>query len=225
MLWEFSPENISILTYIIVFFFGVVVCFTPCVYPIMPVIIGYIGATDLRTKQEGFFRSLSYVLGLALVYSTLGAIAAFSGIFFGVIQSNFWVNLIVANIFILLGLFMLDVFQMPQISFFKKMTLQNRVGFGGAFLMGAVSGLVVGPCTTPLLGGILAYVATKQNVFLGISLLLTFALGMGCPLLVLGTFIGLLKKLPRSGYWMVRIKKIFGLLLIASGEYFLVNLR
>ncbi len=136
MFWEFSPENISILTYIIVFFFGVVVCFTPCVYPIMPVIIGYIGATDLRTKQEGFFRSLSYVLGLALVYSTLGAIAAFSGIFFGVIQSNFWVNLIVANIFILLGLLMLDVFQMPQISFFKKMTLQNRVGFGGAFLMG-----------------------------------------------------------------------------------------
>lgn len=224
MFWHFSLENISILTYVIAFFFGIFICFTPCVYPVIPVIIGYLGAAEIKTKKEGFLRSLSYVLGLAVVYSLLGAVIAFSGGLFGIFQTNFWVNLIVANVFIIMGLFMLDVFQMPQFSLLQKIPA-GKAGIGSAFFMGAVSGLVVGPCTTPVLGAVLAYVAAKQNLVLGISLLFTYALGMGFPLLLLGTFIGLLKKLPRSGFWMLRVKKIFGLLLIAAGEYFLVGLH
>ncbi|MFH2137958.1 MAG: cytochrome c biogenesis protein CcdA [Candidatus Omnitrophota bacterium] len=224
-MFDISLENITGLTYVLVFLVGILMCFTPCVYPIIPVVAGYIGGAETKTRKEAFVRSLSYVFGVALVYSVLGAAVAFSGGIFGRFQSSFWVNIIVANVFIIMGLFMLDVFQMPQLSFTQRLMPKNKAGVLGAFLLGAVSGMVLGPCTTPVLGGILAYVAAKHNVVLGVSLLFTYALGMGFPLLVLGTFIGLLKKMPKSGPWMLKIKKIFGILLIASGEYFLIHMR
>lgn len=225
MFLNFSLENISILTFFITFILGILVCFTPCVYPIIPVIISYIGAGELKTKKEAFYQSLSYTSGMAIVYSILGSVAALTGELFGRVQSNFWINFMAANIFIVMGLFMLDVFHMPQISFFQRLAPGNKTGIWGAFLAGVVSGFVVGPCITPVLGAILTYVAVKKKIVLGISLLFTYALGMGLPLVLLGSFIGILKKLPKSGPWMGNIKKIFGLLLIASGEYFLVGLR
>lgn len=224
-MFQIALENISLLTYFIVFASGIIICFTPCIYPILPVIIGYIGGSEITTKRDGFIRSLSYVLGLAFVYSVLGAAAALSGSLFGSFQNNFWLNLFVGNVFIVMGLFMLDVFHFPQISFQKASSMKNASSIGSAFLTGAISGLVLGPCTTPVLGVILTYVAAKQNLFLGITLLFTYALGMGFPLLILGAFVGLLKKMPKSGIWMLRIKKIFGLLLIIAGEYFLLGLR
>lgn len=224
-MFQITLENISLLTYFIVFTSGIIICFTPCIYPILPIIVGYIGGSEITTKRDGFIRSLSYVLGLALVYSVLGAAAALGGSLFGAFQNNFWLNLFVGNVFIVMGLFMLDVFHFPQISFHKASSMKNTSSIGSAFLTGAVSGLVLGPCTTPVLGVILTYVAAKQNLFLGITLLFTYALGMGLPLLILGAFVGLLKKMPKSGIWMLRIKKIFGLLLIGAGEYFLLGLR
>ncbi|MCP4650584.1 MAG: hypothetical protein GY853_10970 [PVC group bacterium] len=225
MLWEVSLDNISIITYAAVFAAGFFICFTPCVYPIMPVIIGYLGGTESQTKKEIFFKALNYILGLAFVYSALGAVAAFTGGLFGRLQSGFWINFIVANIFIIFGLFMLDVFQMPKIAFFQRIAGRPKAGLGGAFLMGGISGLVVGPCTTPVLGGILAYVAAKQNPVLGVTLLFTYAIGMGVPLLIIGTFVGILKKLPKSGAWMLKVKKVFGILLIAVGEYLLIYIK
>lgn len=224
-MFEITLENISLFSYLIVFLSGVIICFTPCIYPILPVIIGYIGGADIKNRKEGFFRSLSYVLGLSLVYAALGAVAALSGSLFGAFQNNFWLNLFVGNVFILMGLFMLDVFSFPQISFVKSTSMKNASGIGGAFFIGAISGLVLGPCTTPVLGVILTYVAAQQNLFFGITLLFTYALGLGLPLLVLGVFVGLLKKMPKSGVWMQRIKKIFGLLMIGAGVYFLLGLR
>ncbi len=220
---QFSPDNISIFTYIAVFLFGILICFTPCVYPIMPVIISCIGTSELKNKAEIFLKSLSYVLGLAVVYSFLGAAAALSGELFGSFQHSFWIRFITANVFILMGLFMLGVFKMPQFSLLGKIKSTDKSGVTGAFLTGALSGLVVGPCSTPVLGGLLTYVASKQNVALGISLLFTYALGMGFPLLVLGVFVGFLKKMPRAGEWMVRVNKLFGLILIGVGEYFLLG--
>ncbi|MCK4993665.1 MAG: sulfite exporter TauE/SafE family protein [Candidatus Omnitrophica bacterium] len=222
---QITLENISFFTYLVVFVSGVIICFTPCIYPILPVLVGYIGGADIKTKREGFVRSLSYVLGLALVYSSLGAVAALSGSLFGAFQNNFWLSLFVGNVFIIMGLFMLDVFHFPQISFFKATPMRKVSSISSAFLLGAVSGLVLGPCTTPVLGVILTYVAAQGNLFLGITLLFTYALGLGVPLLILGAFVGLLKKMPKSGLWMIRIKKIFGLLLIGAGVYFLLGLR
>ncbi len=224
-MFQITLENISFLTYLIVFVSGFLICFTPCIYPILPIIVGYIGGAEIKTKKEGFVRSLSYVVGLALVYSAIGAVAALSGSLFGTFQNNFWLNLFVGNVFIVMGLFMLDVFRFPTISFRIPGRMKKTTGIGNAFLIGAVSGLVLGPCTTPVLGVILTYVAAKQNLLLGATLLFTYAFGMGFPLLILGTFVGFLKKLPKSGNWMLRIKKIFGFLLIGAGEYFLIGLR
>jgi len=221
----FSIENISLLTYGIVFFSGIFICFTPCVYPMLPIIISYIGGSEINSRKEVFIRCLSYVLGMACIYSLLGAVISLSGGIFGNFQNSFWVNFIVGNIFIAMGLFMLDVFSFPQVNFIQGNILKKTSGWPGAFLLGAVSGLVVGPCTTPVLGAILTYVAKKQNLVLGTTLLFSYALGMGFPLLILGIFVGLLKKLPKSGKWMLRMKKLFGLLLIAAGEYFLIGLR
>ncbi|MBU1086435.1 MAG: sulfite exporter TauE/SafE family protein [Candidatus Omnitrophica bacterium] len=220
---QLSPDNISIFTYITVFVFGILICFTPCVYPIIPVIVSCLGTANLKSKTEIVLRSLSYVLGLAIVYAVLGAVAALSGELFGSFQHSFWTRFIIANIFILMGLFMLEVFIMPQFSLIGKTKSRNLSGAVGVFLTGALSGLVVGPCSTPVLGGILTYVASKQNIFLGISLLFVYALGMSFPLLILGIFVGLLKKMPRSGQWMEKIKKLFGLILIGVGEYFLLG--
>ena len=111
MFLDIPLDQVSILTYLLVFAAGILISFTPCVYPIMPVIIGYLGGAEITSRKESFLRAVSYVMGLALVYSALGAFAALTGTIFGKIQSNFWVALIVANIFIIMGLFMLDVFK------------------------------------------------------------------------------------------------------------------
>ncbi|MCM8814278.1 MAG: sulfite exporter TauE/SafE family protein [Candidatus Omnitrophica bacterium] len=225
-----SFEHISWLSFVLAFGGGVMVSLSPCVYPLLPVVVSVIGANKTRSRREGFFRAVAYVLGLALVYAGIGAVVALTGGIFGTVQNNFWVNLFVANIFIFMGLCMLDVFTLPNISlrFFGGTAggqgAANR-GFFGVFLTGAASGLVAGPCTTAALGGILAYVAAQQNLALGMSLLFTYALGMGFPLLIVGASVSLLQRLPKAGTWTLRLKKVFGLLLIASGEYFLIGMR
>ena len=90
--------------------------------------------------------------------------------------------------------------------------------------MGMVSGLVVGPCTAPVLGGLFAFVAAKQNLLFGISLMFFFAMGMGVLFIVIGTFSTALSSLPKAGKWMEKIKKIFGLILLGAGEYFLIQM-
>jgi thiol:disulfide interchange protein DsbD len=93
----------------------------------------------------------------------------------------------------------------------------------GSFLIGAASGLVMGPCTAPVLAVLLGYVATRQDLFYATSLLFVFSVGMGTLLILLGTFAGLLANLPKSGSWMTKISRLFGWLMIAAGQYFLIQ--
>jgi thiol:disulfide interchange protein DsbD len=221
---EIYLENITLLSYLAVFLGGVMISFTPCVYPLIPVTAAFIGATSEAGRARGFILSFFYVLGIATIYSCLGAIAALGGRLFGEVSSSPWTYLIVGNIFLLLGLSMLGVFDFPLVRFYQdKGMTGKRPGAAGAFIIGIFSGLVIGPCLTPALGAILAYVASRQNLFLGVSLLFTFALGMGILLIVVGTFTGLAASLPRSGRWMNIIKKIFGFLLILCAEYFIIS--
>ncbi len=212
-------KEFSFLAYLSVFAGGLVVSFTPCVYPLIPIIIGYIGGRKEKSRLQLFFLSLIYVLGMAIIYSILGAIAALSGKIFGEIQSSPLAHFIVGNIIIFLGLSLLGVFHLPVFSFGGKL----KTGALGAFGMGMASGLIASPCISPVLGTLLAFVATRQNVLYGISLLFTFALGMGVILLVAGTFTGTLAILPRSGKWMERVQKFFGIFMILLGEYFLIK--
>ena len=214
----------SILAYAAVFVGGVLISFTPCVYPVLPITVGYIGGRSQDSRAMGFFLSLSYVLGMAVTYAALGSIAALSGRVFGQMAATPVTNIIVGNICILMALSLLDVFHLPMPAFLAGLpSRKRRSGMLGAFGIGLVSGLVVGPCTAPVLGALLVYVGAKQNVLFGTSLLFVFALGMGSLLLVIGTFTGLLVNLPKSGRWTEGIKKGFGFFLILVGEYFLLE--
>ena len=168
--------------------------------------------------------SLSYVLGMAVTYAAIGTVAAVTGRVFGQVAASPVTNIVVGNICILMALSMLDVFHLPVPAFLSGASAgKRRSGVVGAFAIGLMSGLVVGPCTAPVLGALLVYVGARQNVLFGTSLLFVFALGMGVILLVVGTFTGLLANLPKSGRWTETVKKGFGVLLILVGEYFLLE--
>lgn len=212
------------LAYVATFAAGLLTSFTPCVYPMIPITIGIVGGQEKSTRLHAFVLSLTYVLGLAITYAALGVVASLTGQFFGRISANRWTLLAVANIILLFGLSMLDVFSIPMPRFMTSAGVgSNKRGLPGAFVMGLASGLVAAPCTTPVLGVLLAFVATRQNVVFGSTLLFTFAMGMNILLLLIGTFTGLVTALPKSGMWMVRVKKGMGILLIIMGEYFLIQ--
>jgi len=218
--------NSHFAAYLAAYIGGLLVSFTPCIYPLMPVVVAYIGAQGAQSRIRAFFLSLAYVFGLSLTYAALGGISALTGQLFGKIQNNFLISFLVANVCILMGLAMLDVFSLSiRIPGFQARSEKGIWSSGvlGSLLIGATSGLLAGPCSAPVFSVLLAYVATRQNVFFGMSLLFVFALGMGTLLLLVGSFAGLLTGLPKSGAWMVRIKHGCGWLLLATGEYFLIK--
>jgi len=212
------------LAFLAAYLGGIVISFTPCTYPLIPVTVGFIGAQGSSSKLRGFFLSLFYVGGLAFTYSILGGAAALSGKLFGQMQTTPWTYFIMGNLCLIMGLSMLDVFSIslpvPQ-KLMKLTDDKNKRGFFASFLMGAVSGVVIGPCTAPALAVLLGYVAVKTNILLGMTLLFVFAVGMGTLLIIVGTFAGVIAALPKSGEWMTKIKFIFGLILIGAAEYFL----
>jgi len=213
-----------LLAFLAAYIGGVLVGFTPCVYPLIPITVGFIGAQGSSSKLRGFLLSLFYVLGLAITYSIMGAFAVLSGKLFGQMQTTPLTYFIMANLCIFMGLAMLGVFNI-SLPFPQKLVRltdgNNKKGWFGSFLIGATSGIIIGPCTAPVLAVLLGFVAVRINLILGISLLFVFAFGMGTLLIIAGTFAGLIAALPRSGKWMTKINYIFGWILIGAGEYFL----
>ncbi|MEW5945545.1 MAG: cytochrome c biogenesis protein CcdA [bacterium] len=207
------------------FFGGVLASFTPCVYPLIPVTAAYIGGRGAGTTPwRGFVLSLLYVLGVAVTYSALGAAAALTGRLFGSAAASPWALFLVANVCVLMGLNMLEVFELPLPGFLRGADpVKKRGTFAAAFAVGLLAGLVASPCTAPVLLVLLAFVAERRNLVFGVSALFAFALGMGLLLIVVGTSSAALASLPKSGGWTVKVKKTFGWALIAIGEYFLVR--
>ncbi len=221
----------SVLAYPAAFIAGLLISFTPCVYPVIPIQLGFIGAQTAaargktgRASAQGFVLSLLFVVGMATVYAALGAFASLTGTLFGVWAASPWTYIIVANLLLLLALSMLDVFQLPTFQFLTRWSPERKGnGYISALLIGASSGLIVGPCTAPALGAVLAFVGTQGSVVFGTSVLFVFALGMGVLMIALGTFGGVLASLPRSGEWMVKVKKAFGYLMILLAQYLLLQ--
>ena len=216
-------QGSAILAFAAAYLGGLVISFTPCTYPLIPVTVGFIGAQGAGSKLRGFLLSLFYVLGLAVTYAALGAAAALSGRLFGQMQTTPLIYFIMANVCLLMGLAMLDVFKIsiPVPQRLMQYSGGSKKGFIPSFLLGAASGFVIGPCTAPVLGVLLGFVALKTNVFMGIALLFVFAFGMGTLLILVGTFAGFIAALPRSGTWMTIITRVFGVILIGAAEYFL----
>lgn len=208
------------LDYLIAFLGGVLVSVTPCAYPLIPVTVGYIGVKAGGTRSRGFVLSLVYVTGIAVTYSLLGLLASVTGTIFGSIGSSPAAYLFVGAVIILFGLSMLELFVIP-VPRFVKLPVFKKQNYFSAFVLGLISGVVVGPCVTPVLGSILVYLTQKKSLFYGTTLLFSFAYGMGLILILLGTFSATLVNLPKLGKWMVTFKRFGGILLIALGLYFI----
>jgi len=225
----------SVLVYVILFAGGVVAGFTPCVYPVLPLTVGYVGSQASGKKAMAFVLSLSLVLGMAFVYAVVGVVFAAVGTPFGMIMGKGWVLYAIAMFFILMSLFLMDVFTFPAPRFLSGLNAKvgtSRRGVLGALVVGGVSGLVVGPCTGPILAGVLAYIVAGLKEAEGLAYvgqvlggglkLFVFGLGQGSLILLCGTFAGLLTRLPKAGQWMVTLKKGFALIILLGASLMLV---
>lgn len=207
---------------LIVFAAGFLTSLTPCVYPMIPITISYIGGRSAgQGKLRGFILSLFYVLGLALVYSGLGVFAGMTGTLFGSATQSPGVVGFVALIFGVMGLSMLGLFdiQLPAGLQSKMQGGGPKSGYLGAVSMGAVAGLVAAPCAGPVIVALVTFIAQTQSAFLGFILMMGFALGMGILFIILGTFSGLLSSLPSAGMWMDKVKKVFGIIMLGAALY------
>ncbi len=220
-----ARDNIP-LALALAFIFGVLSSLTPCVYPVIPITVAYIGSrSEGKKRSHGFVLSLCFVFGLALVYALLGAVSARAGAAFGSLTQNRWVGLGVALLFYALALSMFNLFELRTPSALaNKLEASKKKGKGqgfiGAFFIGAVSGLVASPCIGPLILAILVAVASTGSALLGFLYLFVFALGMGVLFVVIGTFSGILSALPKSGGWMDGVRIFFGVVILAAAFYF-----
>ncbi|HLD29488.1 MAG TPA: cytochrome c biogenesis protein CcdA [bacterium] len=194
---------------------GVIVSFTPCAYPLIPVTMGVIGNMSGGSRKRGFFYSFVYVTGIALTYTILGMAAALGGKMFGLVQTNPYVNLGVGLFFFVFALSFLGVYDLPFVRLIKTVRPQSLLML---LVTGMVSGLVISPCTSPVLGAILIYAGTQGDVLKGGLLLFSFAMGMGTVLILAGTFSSFF---PRSGKWLAVTEKILGAVLLAGAGYFI----
>ncbi|MDI6733828.1 MAG: cytochrome c biogenesis protein CcdA [Planctomycetota bacterium] len=217
-------ETGSLTAYGVVFLGGILTSLTPCVYPLIPIVASYVGGRTEKSIIYSLFLSVFYVIGLAITYACLGVLASLGGKVFGDVQTNPWVNFAVGNLIILFGLSLLDVFRFPFLgSLGASSGASKGRGIFGALFLGLTSGFICAPCTTAILAALLTFVAAKQSIFFGGSLLFVYALGMGCLLIIIGTFSGFITSLPKAGDWMNVIQKIFGVVIILVGEYFLIK--
>lgn len=213
-------ENPSILSIPIAYLGGVLASLTPCVYPLIPIVLGIIGASSIDKKRTALTLSASYALGLSIVYAALGLFASMTGRFFGEIATNPWSYFLFGNLYLILGFWMMDWINIPL---FSTGSASGRRGHAGAFLTGMLSGVVAAPCTSPVLAGLLIYISTTRDVVLGGSMMFAFSLGMSTLLIAVGAFSGGMKALPKPGMWMTWVKKGLALILFGFGEYFLLK--
>ena len=207
--------------FIFAFFGGLLASFTPCVYPLIPISTGYIIGNAQNSKIKGFLLSLFYVTGIAITYSSLGILAVLTGRIFGEFSVNPVVNLISGILILIFGISMFDLFHFNFTLDLKAPVHRKRSYFLALFL-GLVSGLMISPCLTPILGAILTYLSTTKNVLYGGFLLLSFSYGMGLIFILIGTFGVSFTGLPKPGKWMVAIKKICAAIIVLTGLYFII---
>lgn len=207
-----------LLQLVLVFLGGLALNLTPCVYPIIPVTVGFFLNQTGNSKRTALFASF-YVLGMAVTYSTLGVVAALTGKLFGAALQSPWVTGGIVVVVLALAASMFGLWEI-RIPAWLSGVAGARQGVVGSLVMGLVVGLVAAPCIGPFVLGLLAYVGQKQSVMLGFLLFFTLALGLGLPYLFLALSTRSLEKLPHSGAWMEGVRQLFGVLLVALAFYF-----
>ena len=218
------------LAVLLVFAAGVLTSLTPCIYPMIPITAAIVGGQSIGEtrppRSRTILLTLSYVVGLAVVYASLGVLAGMTGTMFGTVSTNPWLYFFMANLLVLAALSMLDVFpiRLPSSLMSRVSTAGTAGRVSGAFIMGAVSGLVAAPCSAPVMAAVLTWVTTTQRAAMGFVYLLSFSLGMCTLLVIVGLFSGAVTRLPKAGAWMVWVKRGFALVMLGVAEYYLVQM-
>ena len=209
-----------LLSLLFVFLGGLALNLTPCVYPLIPITIGYFGGQSEGKTSKLFVLGVLYVLGMALTYSIVGVVTALSGAIFGALLQNPIVIVVIAGVFVVLALSMFGLYEIKAPDALVAKAGGARSGVFGAFFMGLTMGVVAAPCIGPFVLGLVTYVAAKGDVFYGFIMFFFLAVGLGMPYLFLAIFSGRIKSLPRAGFWMDGVRNIFGFILIAMAIYF-----
>ncbi len=205
---------------------GVLTSLTPCIYPMIPITASILAGTAEqdapRSRVVGL--TLTYVMGLALLYATVGLIAGLTGTLFGTISASPWTRFAIGNLLLVFGLVMFDIIPVSA----PKRWLEWAGGLGGGsypavFLLGATSGIVAAPCGAPAFAVVLTWVAATQTGAMGFLYLFVFSLGMTALLVGVGLFSGFGVALPSSGAWMVWIKRAAAVIMLVMAEYYFVQ--
>ncbi|MCG3150119.1 MAG: Thiol:disulfide interchange protein DsbD [Verrucomicrobiae bacterium] len=215
---ELVSERGWFIAVVVVFFSGLALNLTPCVYPMIAITVSYFGAQKGRSRRQAFAGAVAYCLGIVVTYSVLGVIAALTGGLFGALLQSQWVLLGIAGLLVVLALSMFGLYEIRPPSFLVQRAagMSSRAGYLGVFFLGATLGIVAAPCLAPFAVALLAYVGATREWWW----FLVFASGLAIPYLILGTFSGLLSQLPKSGTWMVWVKRVFGTALLAVAIWF-----
>jgi cytochrome c-type biogenesis protein len=214
----------------ILFIAGVLTSLAPCIYPMIPITAAIVGGSAVgeapRARAQTVLLTFAYVLGLSLAYSSVGLFAGLTGTLFGSVSTNPWVYFAMANLLIIAALAMLEVIpvRVPAWLLTRAATAGKGGSLYGVFVMGAASGLVAAPCSAPVMAAVLTWVTATKSGVLGFIYLFVFSLGMCTLLVMVGLFSGTVARLPRAGEWMVWIKRIFALIMLAVAEYYLVQM-
>jgi thiol:disulfide interchange protein DsbD len=215
----------------IFFVAGVLASLTPCVYPMIPIVVAYMGGAESAAAASGsesggrkrrvVIRSLAYVLGMAVVYTALGLTAVLLGKTFGAMTQTAWAYWLVAAVLILFGLNLFGLFELRVPDFImKRVGTGPREGLLGAGVMGATSAVVAAPCAAPIVFPLVTIIGTQGRVVFGGLAMLSFSLGLGLLVLLLGVSSGLAASVPRPGQWMVTLKKVLGVVMVLISLFF-----
>lgn len=207
------------LTLLAIFVLGLALNLTPCVYPLIPITIGYFSQQSGSSTGRRAALSSLYVLGIAITYSALGVFSALSGRLFGAWLQHPGVLIFFALLMLIMSSSMFGLFEMQAPKFISNRS-GGQAGLAGALSMGLVIGIVAAPCVGPFVISLIALVSSLQSPMLGFLMFFVLALGLGLPYLFLGIFSSALTAIPRSGMWMIQVKKAMGFILIAMAFYF-----
>ena len=215
-------NNSLFIRLLLVFFLGLLMSLTPCIYPMIPITVGILQTQGTKSVITSFLLALSYTLGIATTFAILGLLAAFAGQAMGSLMTQPLFIIPLIGLLVYLAFSMIGLYDMyvPRFLQPRDHTVQGG-SFISVFIFGALSGIIASPCLSPGLVCLLCLVTTLGSKLLGFILLFSFGVGLSVPLLIIGTFSSSLNVLPRAGMWMVEIKKLFGFLMLGMCLYFL----
>jgi thiol:disulfide interchange protein DsbD len=202
-----------------VFLAGLALNLTPCIYPLIPITIGFFDQQAKERSGGTFGLAVAYVLGMSVTYSLLGVVAALAGQVFGFALGHPVVIGVIVAVILALAASMFGLWELRAPAWAMNAS-GGRAGYVGAVIMGLIVGFVAAPCIGPFVLGLVTFVGQRGEPVFGFIVFFTLAMGLGIPFLLLGTFTGMLHKLPTSGQWMIGVRKVFGVLLVALAVYF-----